>query len=131
MHANEKKTPAVAVFLAVLPLILILRSGQSSARPCCPDDPENMTFDVLRERADYLIGNHVGETLDFPFNYIFKNARANVYSENGSFVIAVRSASGRLAGHSLYAYQRPAIMIYAEEPALDRIWHASDMPHRQ
>lgn len=113
--------------LLLLALAALLLVQPAFARLCCPEDPENMTFPVLRDRSDYLIGNHLGDDLDFPFNIWFKSSRANIYSKEGDFVIAIRSSSDRLAGYSLYEYKNPKYRIYVQEEAMNRVWHAPDM----
>lgn len=130
MGENNKKESGSFQFAGPLVLALaafLLLVQPAFARPCCSEDPENMTFQILRDRSDYLIGNHLGDDMDFPFNIWFKSSRVNIYSKEGDFVVAIRSASDRLAGYSLYEYKNPKYRIYVQEEAMNRIWHAPEM----
>jgi len=111
----------------ILALSMLFFISICIARPCCPEDPEHMTFDFVRTNSSYLIGNHLGETLPIPLNWWFKSCKANLYSMDGDFVISAKTSAGKLKEYSLTEYKNPRVRMYVTEDAIDRIWHADDM----
>ena len=108
-------------------VFLITVSVLASAKPCCPEDPENMTFGFIRNNPDYLIGNHVGDELPFAVKWWFYKEKANVYSYEGIFVIGFEIRNGKVAGYSEVPYGSPTINFYAKEDALNRIWQSDHL----
>lgn len=109
-------------------IFLLLALSLSFSKPCCPEDPDEMTFRFIRNNPDYLIGNHLGERLPPLISLIFRNAKMNGYSDTGDFVIGLETKRGRLYNYSLDEYEDPNINFYAEEEAVDRVWQADHMP---
>ena len=112
---------------AAIFIVLLLLAPTIFAKPCCPEDPEHMTFDFIRNNPDYLIGNHVGDELPFLVRWWFYNEKANVYSWEGIFVIGFQIKNGKVFGYSESEYGKPTVIFYAKEDGIDRIWLSEHM----
>ncbi len=109
-------------------IIALVIFALAFGRPCCPEDPEDMTFYFIRNNPDYLIGNHIGDCFSPPFNWWFWDAKINGYSMDGKFVMGMETENGCVVGYSREPYGHPTLTIKAKEDAVNRVWHAYHMP---